>query len=395
MYRRLGGYSLPSFTYYLFRLPKLLVCLVWYIVIYHDKKLIKEHVEELWEDWRIVNEIRKTCFYYVEKDIQDRGTLICTYKKNNQCIFVKVKFEKKATETTYEQFKETVAQHTSYNCSEMKFKKGYGEFYIITNFAPLYDYKVNNECVSVGTGIEGLLLWNWTEYPHALIVGDTGSGKSVYVRYILNGLFKGGHDVWCIDGKVIDYSVCKTFFEHYEPNQANKEPILKLIRKFDWQMRKRYEDMAKLGITSYLDSDELKPVFLLIDEYLVLVEQFESKANSKTEISERKELENLIKNITLLGRACGYILILTMQRADAKYIGGAIRDNFLLRVALGDASSESYRMMFNQSVKGFDKGHAWCQLANKLDVIAIPFYKSIEKPMMKKEELKKINDDDE
>ncbi|MEG0978033.1 MAG: FtsK/SpoIIIE domain-containing protein [Bacilli bacterium] len=334
------------------------------------------------EHWRIINEIRKTCFYYVEKDVQQRGTLKCKYKLTKECIYVRCKFEKKATESTYEQFKETVQQHTSYNCSDMIFNKGYGEFCIIMDYPPLYEYCSDNCSVSIGTGLNGLVKWDWTEYPHALIVGETGQGKSVYIRYILNGLFASGHEVWCIDGKAIDYSLYKDYFEFYEPNQNDKEPIMKLVRKFDWQMRQRYEEMALLGISSYLENAEMKPEFLLIDEYLVLIEQCEPK-------TERKELEALIKNITLLGRACGFNLIITMQRADAKYITGAIRDNFMLRVLLGSASPESYRMMFNEGLKGFEKGKGWCQLATQREVIAVPFYKTIVKPDFQLNETKK------
>lgn len=81
-----------------------------------------------------------------------------------------------------------------------------------------------------------------------------------------------------------------------------------------------------------------------------------------------------MSEIILLGRSAGYFLIVTMQRADAKYIDGAIRDNFACRVVVGKASKESYAMIFDRKVKGFDIGRAWVQINNDMHIISIPYY---------------------
>ena len=82
----------------------------------------------------------------------------------------------------------------------------------------------------------------------------------------------------------------------------------------------------------------------------------------------------MVSEIIWLGRAAGYFLIVTMQRADAKYIDGAIRDNFACRVVVGKASKESYSMIFDRKLNGFEIGRAWVQINNDLQIISIPFY---------------------
>ena len=92
---------------------------------------------------------------------------------------------------------------------------------------------------------------------------------------------------------------------------------------------------------------------------------------------ERKIFEECITEITLLGRATGYILIGSMQRGDTKFISGALRDNFMARIVLGSASDVSYKMMFEKTLTGFKKGVAWCMLGNQLHVLRIPYFKDI------------------
>ena len=108
----------------------------------------------------------------------------------------------------------------------------------------------------------------------------------------------------------------------------------------------------------------------MIDEYLTICKQLNKK--------EKEIFDHDISDIILLGRACGYILIVTMQRADAKYISGDMRDNFMFRAVLGKASKANYKMMFENDVQSFDeKGWAWYMLGTDLGIVRIPYFKTI------------------
>lgn len=362
MYHQLWGYSVPTFAFYIVKAPSILI--TWIIF-----KMKGKTFDDVKERYRIVNEVRRTCLYYCEKDKQLRVTLSCAYKMKDYVITIRLRFHKKAKKQDYENFRETLETHTC-NVSAITYKKGYAYFSVILENPPLYEFESSRVDVSIGTGSKGLFKWDWVSYPHMLVIGETGQGKSVFMRYVLNGLFSYGHEVWCIDGKVIDYAKFENSFKTYVPNSAtDKKKILDVILRFRAYMKKRLEDMQKLGIYEYQENEDLQPKFLLIEEWIAIVETMTKE--------ERKIFDECITEIALLGRATGYILIGTLQRGDVKFISGALRDNFMVRVVLGTASADSYKMMFEKVLTGFKKGVAWCMLGNQLHVIRIPFFKEI------------------
>ena len=55
---------------------------------------------------------------------------------------------------------------------------------------PLYETSIDKYSMAIGTYHKGLLTWNYAEYPHILVLGETGQGKSVFIRYLLKEIFR-------------------------------------------------------------------------------------------------------------------------------------------------------------------------------------------------------------
>ena len=168
--------------------------------------VLKEDYDKFKELLRIINEVRIEVNNYQEKDSQSRTTFKAYYACNDNYIKIRCRFIKKSNENQYIQFKDSVQAHTGQKCSGIRFYKGYCYFTIYLDFEPLNDFESDNISVSFGTSVYGLKKWDWVEYPHLLCTGETGQGKSVFMRYLLSGLFSANHEVWCIDGKCIDYA---------------------------------------------------------------------------------------------------------------------------------------------------------------------------------------------
>lgn len=368
LWHRVRFVGMSNVMWWILQSPKLL-CMLIYCKIKHQS------FKTYYNAQKMVNEVRKTTNYFSEKDNQKRTTLKTYYKQKTSALSVRLRFEKKVTLNDYEAFKDVLAIHTT-RATELETKKGWAYFSIIKDFEPIYDFDSTNVSVTVGTTTDGLKYWDWTKTPHMLAVGETGQGKSVFVRYVLKGLLQDGtKEVWCVDGKRIDYASSSHVFKYYVENKAsNNEEIIKLVEKFQRYMNLRLEEMKGLDITEYQESDDLKPKFLLLDEYLIIAQQMDKKV-------ERKRLEVAIQDITMRGRAAGYYLILTMQRGDAVFLPANIRDNFRFKIVLGKATDSSYRMMFEDVVQGFDVGYAWYSTGLNLDVLAVPYYKSIDVPV--------------
>lgn len=359
LYRKMRYCNVPTFSFYILKSP--LIC------IRFLKSKIMKKTDRYFEVLGILNTLRIECNNYDTVNEKGKHSLKCFYSYDDKSIYVKLRFLKKVNEDEYENFRNSVDIHCDYGISNITMKRGYFHFVVYMKLDPLYEMSVDKYKMAIGTYHKGLLMWNYAEYPHILVLGETGQGKSVFIRYLLKEIFYAGFDVWCVDGKKIDYSKVKTIFKEYCANDTDKTNIIYTLEKFKNEMQLRYDSMVERGIYNYSEDESLYPVFLLIDEYLTIIETADKK--------EQTAIKKLASEIIWLGRAAGYFLIMTMQRADAKYIDGAIRDNFACRVIVGKASKESYSMIFDRKLKGFEKGRAWVQINNELQIISIPFYK--------------------
>ena len=359
IYKKMRLCNIPTFTFYLLKSP--LMC-----IHFLKSKITKEH-NRYFEVLNILNTLRIECSNYDTVNEKGKHSLKCLYDYDNKSIYVKLRFLRKVNEEEYEKFRNSVDIHCDYGMSNLTTKKGYFHFVVYMKLESLYETSIDKYSMAIGTYHKGLLTWNYAEYPHILVLGETGQGKSVFIRYLLKEIFNVGYDVWCIDGKKIDYSKVKSMFKQYCANDSNKSNIILTLEMFKDEMQLRYDSMVQRGIYNYFEDESLEPVFLLIDEYLTIIETADKK--------EQTVIKKLVSEIIWLGRAAGYFLIVTMQRADAKYIDGAIRDNFACRVVVGKASKESYSMIFDRKLNGFEKGRAWVQINNDLQIISIPFYK--------------------
>lgn len=187
--------------------------------------------------------------------------------------------------------------------------------------------------------------WDYSRHPHALIVGDTGSGKTFFLLSVIETLLKAGAVLSVVDAKNASVARLEAILPdvHYMP-----EGIGECIECFYEKMMER---MAVIGRQSgeHFENDYrecgMRPHFLVIDEYVAYLEMLPKK--------EWEETVSIIKKIALLGRQAGFFLILTCQRPDAKYLPDGIRAQFGLRVALGRMDSSGYTMTFGSSDKTF------------------------------------------
>lgn len=335
-------------------------------------KIRKKSFKDFMTRKRIVNEVRKTCRDYSEKDNQNRKTLKCWTAQLENAVRVRVRFNKKATENEYMKFKDTVEIHTSVTTALQK-EKGFLYFDVLVFLHPKYEFEGSRTTVSIGTGFDGLTMWDWVQYPHCLVVAETGQGKSVFVRYLLLGLFTSQTQVWLVDGKMVDYYAYRDKFDRYISNEvSNIEQVLEFVRDFRMAMLERQQKLKTLGLTNFADEPSMNSRIMILEEYIVLLDCMNKK--------QREAFEEDIRAILLLGRAMGFDLLVTMQRGDTAYIKGAMRDNFMCRVLLGSFSDTSSRMMFDTPLKSLEVGKAWIQQGDRIEVAAIPYYGSLDLP---------------
>lgn len=201
--------------------------------------------------------------------------------------------------------------------------------------------------------MNSLLDWNYRDAPHALITGITKGGKTYELFYLIRQLLARNADMYVIDPKLSDLSTLDSMIG--DKCVYEKEDILKLVKKFANEMKNRYREIRsredfKAG-KDYFDYG-YKPKFLIFDECM-------SYFGGSTEQGDKKTVKGHLLDIIAEGRQAGYFVILTTQRADTKFIDGAIRDQLGLRMSLGHLSSDGYKMTFGSTdykLKDMTKG---------------------------------------
>lgn len=200
-------------------------------------------------------------------------------------------------------------------------------------------------------------MWNVAKSPNALIVGGIGGGKTFFLFTLVINLLKMGAKVSIYDVKRSALSSLSdvipgvfTEAEHIiKDMKATSEAMIERYKS----IRKRSDYQAGKDFTYY----KIKPVVLVMDEFVALQQSLDK--------NQKLEFDKYLRQISLMGREAGYLMILTTQRPDAKFMPADVRDQLSLRVALGSMSDEGYRMAFGSVDKTFlsfegEKGRGYC-----------------------------------
>lgn len=186
---------------------------------------------------------------------------------------------------------------------------------------------------SVGTSIPiGIDTMNNIVYddiakmPHMLIGGQTGSGKSVFIRNIIMSL--KGCDVSVVDCKMIDFAdldgqYC-TVIEERDEAIAHINHLVKL-------MDQRYRRKIKNG----------KRKVLIVDEYADLIMGLEK--------DEKKEFEQSLCRLLQKARAANINVIIATQRPSADIVSPIIKANCPVKACLRVATAKNSEIVMDEA----------------------------------------------
>lgn len=168
--------------------------------------------------------------------------------------------------------------------------------------------------------------------PHLLIVGATGSGKSV----LLNGLiYTSLHILRGTEGKLILIDPKRVELGQYRHlkqciRYANdRQSIIEALRFAVSLMESRFSYMEKHRLRMYDGED----VYIMIDEYADIM------------TTCRKEALPLLRSLLSLARAAKIHVIACTQQCYAKILDSSVICNFDWRIALRTANATQSRMI--------------------------------------------------
>ena len=207
----------------------------------------------------------------------------------------------------------------------------------INDFTPIYVW--NNQCtltdksiLQAGQGMHGIIEIPLNVYPHILIGGTTGSGKTWLLKVLLFQAVQLDYDVMIADFKGgVDFTKEwkeKCIFIEDIPSLIIQ--LQKLLIELDLRKRLLVEaECSNIDELNQLEEFNLKRIIFACDE---IAELFDTAGMDKEQKEQKKKIEGMISTIARLGRAFGIHLILSTQRPDADIVPGQIKNNIPYRI---------------------------------------------------------------
>ncbi|MFY9104182.1 FtsK/SpoIIIE domain-containing protein [Aliarcobacter cryaerophilus] len=160
---------------------------------------------------------------------------------------------------------------------------------------------------------------------HSVIIGESGSGKSVFVQNILLSIFKNidkYENIYLIDFKLVE------MMRYTNTNKKIKvvseiNNFVNLVEELNQIMFKRYEFMEKMGLTTFSG----KSILVFIDEFATI------ENNNLDKKTKEKMINNLI-NLLQKSRRSKIFFIFSGQKRDTQNINSSVLSNIMTKICL-------------------------------------------------------------
>ena len=209
----------------------------------------------------------------------------------------------------------------------------------------------SHSSIAVGKDIGGrCIIGNIAKFPHMLIAGTTGSGKSVCMNsIIISLLYKASPEdvkLIMVDPKMVELGIYNGIPHLLIPVVTDPKKAAGSLQWAVTEMLRRYRSMSDAGVRdleSYnsmidggeIEGEKLPQVVVIIDELADLM------------LVAAKEVEESICRIAQMGRAAGIHLIIATQRPSADVITGLMKANIPSRIAFSVASAMESRIILD------------------------------------------------
>jgi DNA segregation ATPase FtsK/SpoIIIE, S-DNA-T family len=181
--------------------------------------------------------------------------------------------------------------------------------------------------------------------PHALIAGQTGSGKSVCIHsFITTLLFRASPSelkLILIDPKRVELPVYDGIPHLITPVIVDANKVLSVLEWTLHEMDERYKKFAEVGAKNIEAYNELAG-FMAMSYLVIIIDEFATIISIAP-----AEVEDRICRLAQMARATGIHLIISTQSPRVDVITGLIKANISCRIAFNVSSQIDSRVILD------------------------------------------------
>ena len=184
---------------------------------------------------------------------------------------------------------------------------------------------------------------------HCMVVGRTGTGKTVVIRDLVLGACVRQWPVWICDPKRVEFMGLRGW-PNVQVVATTVEDQVALIYRAWEEMERRYAQVE----AGQADEDDFEPLILVLDEYrdfMGSVADWYARIKVRGMPAKCPVFEK-VASLARKGRTGRVHVVLGTQRPDADFLGGEMRDNFATRISLGPLSPQGAVMMWEAPYLG-------------------------------------------
>ena len=214
----------------------------------------------------------------------------------------------------------------------------------------LPDPKKHPLAVAFGKSIDGEIVQaDFDEFPHILVAGTTGSGKSIFTHSLIISLIMRNSPedlkLVLIDPKRVEMNKYRDL-PHLLCPVINDANVAKLtLSKLVDEMNRRYQILDDNSVSNVKQYNELrkdKPELDKLPYILVFIDEYADIFDIC------KDIRQPVVSIAQKARACGIHMLVSTQRPSAQVIDGVVKGNLPTRVALAVASFQDSTVIVNE-----------------------------------------------
>lgn len=190
----------------------------------------------------------------------------------------------------------------------------------------------NNPVLHFGTNGFQDYSMNLNIYPHVLLGGSTGSGKTKLLQTLLFQCLNKGYEIIIADFKGgVDFgSYWRTRCSVLTDIQTVEIELQKLVTTLERRKQALYEaGCPNIEEYNYFNFSHMRRIVFACDE---VAELLDKKGLPKETKEHLQTIEGYISTLARLGRAFGIHLFLATQRPDADVLSGQIKNNMTYKV---------------------------------------------------------------